>query len=98
MRQHPFAGSGYRFDRSVIMLSPFTTVDHRIGSHLPLEERRTLRRSAPERLSFEPPGLGMLPRALEPAPRPIRPSRLREALGRALIELGERLTRPSTTL
>jgi hypothetical protein len=80
------------------MLSPFTTADHRIGSFHPLEERRVLRRSGPERLGFAPPSLSLLPTVLEPVPAPIRRSRLREALGRALIDLGERLTRPSTTL
>jgi hypothetical protein len=66
------------------MLSPFTTVDHRIDSFLPLEERRVLRRSAPERLRFEPPGPALIPVALEPVPQPLRrPSRLRVWLGEA---------------
>ncbi|EYD77578.1 hypothetical protein Rumeso_00744 [Rubellimicrobium mesophilum DSM 19309] len=38
---------------------PFSTADHRIGSSpLPFEERRVLRRSAPERLRFDPPSPG----------------------------------------
>ncbi len=77
------------------MLSPFTTVDHRIDSLLPLEERRVLRRSAPERLRFEPPGPGLIPTPVTPAPRLIRgPSRLRVRLGWALMALGRRLAGP----
>ena len=75
---------------------PFTTVDHRIGSSLPFEERRTLRRSAPERLRFEPPGLAVLPPATDHTLPLARPSRLRLALGRALIAWGQRLAEPST--
>jgi hypothetical protein len=38
------------------MIPPFSTVDHRIDSSpLPFEERRVLRRSAPERLRFDAP-------------------------------------------
>lgn len=75
------------------MLSPFTTVDHRIDSALPFEERRILRRSAPDRLRFEPPAIGLLvPVAVAPAPRPLRrPSRLRIWLGERLMALGHRL-------
>ena len=73
------------------MLSPFTAVDHRIDV-LPFEERRVLRRSAPERLRFEPPGPAILPRAVAAAPLPMRqPSRLRIRLGRLLIAWGQRL-------
>ncbi len=37
----------------------FSAVDHRIGSSpQPFEERRILRRSAPERLRFDPPSAG----------------------------------------
>lgn len=79
-----------------MMHLPFTTVDHRIDYSLPLEERRSLRRSAPERLRFEPPGPAVLPPATDDAPRPIQPSRLRQALGRALIAWGQRLAEPST--
>ena len=76
------------------MLSPFTAVDHRID-FLPHEERRVLRRSAPERLRLEPSGLAPLPRAVQPSPRPIRrPSRLRVRLGEVLIALGRRLAGP----
>ena len=76
------------------MLPPFTTVDHRIDV-LPFEERRTLRRSAPERLRFPPLGFAPLPRALRPAPSAIRrPSRLRVRLGEVLIALGRRLAEP----
>ena len=78
------------------MLLPFTTVDHRIGSSLPLEESRTLRRSAPERLRFEPPGFAVLPPATADAPSLAKPSRLRLPLGRALIAWGQRLAEPST--
>ena len=75
------------------MLSPFTTVDHRIDA-LPWEERRAARRSSPKRLRFEPPGLAVLPRAVAAAPSPLRqPSRLRIRLGRLLIALGQRLAR-----
>jgi hypothetical protein len=53
-----------------------------------------MRRSAPARLRFEPPGFAPLPRAVRPALRPIRrPSRLRSA-GRGLIALGQRLAGP----
>lgn len=76
------------------MLSPFTAVDHRIDS-LPFEERRVLRRSAPERLRFKPPGSVPLPRAVRPAPLPIRRrARLWVRLGEALIALGRRLAGP----
>ena len=76
------------------MLSPFAAVDHRIDV-LPFEERRVMRRSAPARLRFEPPGFAPLPRAVRPALRPIRrPSRLRVRLGEALIALGQRLAGP----
>jgi hypothetical protein len=81
------------------MLSPFTAVDHRIHSSLPLEERRVLRRGSPERLRFEPPGPALLPRAVLPEPRPIRrPSRLRVRLGEALMALGQRLAGADTAL
>lgn len=74
------------------MLSPFATVDHRIGSFFPLEERRVLRRSAPERLRFELPGPALIPVDVEPAPRPPRrPSRLRVWIGERLMALGHRL-------
>ena len=76
------------------MLSPFTAVDHRIPS-LPYEERRVPRRSQPERLRFEPPGPGILPRAVAHEPQPIRrPSRLRVRLGAFLMALGQRLAGP----
>lgn len=78
------------------MLLPFTTVDHRIDSSLPLEERRSLRRSAPERLRFEPPGPSVRAPVPDPTPTPMRRSRLRLALGRALIAWGQRLAEPST--
>jgi hypothetical protein len=81
------------------MLSPFTAVDHRIHSPLPFEERRTIRRGAPERLRFEPPGFALLPLAVVPAPQPLRgPSRLRVRLGEALVALGRRLAGPDATL
>jgi hypothetical protein len=80
------------------MLSPFTTVDHRIDSVLPFEERRVLRRSAPERLRFEPPGPTLIPTPVASAPRPIRrPSRLRVWLGERLVALGHRLAGPDIT-
>jgi hypothetical protein len=81
------------------MLSPFTTVDHRIDSALPWEERRVLRRSVPERLRFDPPGPALIPVAMAPPPRPLRrPSRLRVWLGQRLIALGHRLAAPGTAL
>ncbi len=81
------------------MLSPFSAVDHRIHSHLPIEERRTLRRGAPERLRFDPPGPQLLPMAVTPAPQPLRrPSRLRVRLGEALVALGRRLADPDAAL
>ena len=76
------------------MHSPFIAVDHRIDA-LPLEERRVLRRSAPERLRFEPPGSAHPPVPVRPAPGPVpRPSRLRVRLGEALMALGRRLAGP----
>ena len=57
------------------MIPPFPTVDHRIDtSPLPCEERRVLRRSATERLSFDLPSPGypeLKPTAQHP-PEPIR--------------------------
>jgi hypothetical protein len=43
------------------MYLPLTTADRRIGSPdpLPPEERRVLRRGAPERLAFDPPPPGL---------------------------------------
>lgn len=77
------------------MLSPFMTVDHRIDSALPFEERRVLRRSQPERLRFDPPAPGILLQAVVPEPRPLKaPSRLRVRLGEVLMALGRRLARP----
>lgn len=75
------------------MLSPFTAVDVlRVDTLLPLEERRVLRRSAPERLRFEPPGLVQHPLVVLGEPRPHRrPSALRVRLGEALMALGQRL-------
>jgi hypothetical protein len=74
------------------MHPPFTTVDHRVDSFLPLEERRVLRRSSPERLSFPVPGPAFLPAELERAPRPLTaPNGLRVRLGEALMALGQRL-------
>jgi hypothetical protein len=76
------------------MIPPFHTVDHRIGpSFLPHEERRVLRRSAPERLRFDLPSPGapiLRPATRHPA-EPMRPSRLRAWLGRRLIAWGHRL-------
>jgi hypothetical protein len=55
------------------MIPPFFTVDHRVDSSSPpFEERRVLRRSAPERLRFDVPSPG-LPRAKPEAPHPAGP-------------------------
>ena len=60
------------------MIPPFPTVDHCIDSSpLPYEERRVVRRSAPERLLFDLPSSGYLdlkPTAQHP-PEPIREAR-----------------------
>ncbi|TNC74679.1 hypothetical protein [Rubellimicrobium roseum] len=80
-------------------MTPFLPpVDHRIASpSLPYEERRTLRRSAPERLRFDlpAPGTPVAPRALAPAPPVRAPSRLRVRIGLALMAWGRRLAMPS---
>lgn len=78
------------------MLSPFTAVGAlRVDTLLPLEERRAPRRSQPQRLRFEPPGLVVRPRLTLDSPRPARrPWRLRVRLGRALLALGRRLAGP----
>jgi hypothetical protein len=74
------------------------TVDHRIDSaSLPFEERRILRRSAPERLGFDLPAPGMPileMRAFHPPP-PLRPATsLRVRLGLWLMAWGQRLAGP----
>ena len=58
----------------------FSAVDHRIGSSpLPFEERRVVRRSAPERLRFDlpPPGHSLVqPVSYPPEPtRSVQPGR-----------------------
>lgn len=75
------------------MLPPFTAVDvSRVDTLLPLEERRVLRRSRPERLRFEAQGLLAHPPFTLDEPRPRRrPSALRIRLGEALMALGQRL-------
>ena len=57
------------------MILPFSTVDHRIdSSSIPFEERRILRRSAPERLRFDLPAPGhpLLRAVAQHPPEPIR--------------------------
>jgi len=56
----------------------FSAVDHRIDSSpLPFEERRVVRRTAPERLRFDLPPPGQtLPQAVSHAPEPMRSAQL----------------------
>lgn len=78
------------------MLLPFHAVEHRIDSvSLPWEERRSPRRSTPERLRFDlpPPSLARPLVVAEPRP-PRRPLRLRVRLGEWLMALGQRLAGP----
>lgn len=79
------------------MLPLFYAVDHRIDpSPLPFEERRALRRSAPERLHFNLPGPGLpvLYCAASAAPRPMsKPIRVR--VGLLLVAWGQRLAQAS---
>jgi len=57
------------------MIPPFSTVDHRIDtSSSRFEERRVLRRSAPEHLRFNMPMAGM-PAARPEAQQPTGPAR-----------------------
>ncbi|MBP1805715.1 hypothetical protein [Rubellimicrobium aerolatum] len=81
------------------MRPPIVGVDHRIGpSPLPFEERRALRRHAPEALRFDlpPPGPLSVPVAVPPPADPARaPVALRVRLGLALISWGRRLAGPA---
>jgi hypothetical protein len=69
------------------MIPPFSTVDHRIDSSpLPYEERRVLRRSAPQALRFDLPSPGRL--AVRPVAHPLpEPSRGRFSRFAAMLRL-----------